>query len=91
MLSAVAIRWAGPPSKNSMNVSLAICSENRVYRVQEMRSSGSSSARAEIASGMAKVGSVLMNRVASWSADMAWFCSGQPPPLPHIGQSVGQG
>ena len=83
------MNWSGPRSKNSMNGSPAICSENRVQRVQEMQRSRSSRTSVEIATGLGKVRLTSVKRVSPCPFDMAWFCSGHSPPLSHIGQSSG--
>ena len=83
------MNWSGPRSKNSMNGSPAICSENRVQRVQEMQRSRSSRTSVEIATGLGKVRLTSVKRVSPCPLDIAWFCSGHSPPLSHIGQSSG--
>src|SRR6201987_778537 len=80
---------AGPRSRNSMKSSPAISSDVRTHRVQEMHRSRSSSTSVEIATGLANSRLSSRNRLSPRPLDIAWFFSGDSPPLAHIGQSSG--
>src|SRR5262245_50492510 len=76
-------------SIRSMNVSPAICSENRVHRWHSTHRSRSSSTWLDTLMGLgySRLGS--RNRLSGRPVDIAWFCSGHSPPLSHVGQSSG--